>query len=183
LAIAVSDSDGIRAVIRHTTFDLAGCYYDAIDAHDPLEHGAGTNRGTMGYEFYENKIYSNGAGGARIVHLRGGQHTFYNNYFEESVAYRLVVTSYMYQDRPDLCNGNVWDDDDSDPDSCNDQINHSYFYNNKDGCGSGDMENCSGGDTISVTNDSSAVIFLNTHYYHSMPPGYTEYEYPHPLQD
>ncbi|MBR9677354.1 PGF-pre-PGF domain-containing protein [Candidatus Woesearchaeota archaeon] len=176
-----------RAVIRYNTIDYrpTTCW-DALDAHDSNENYP--SRGTLGYEIYKNKFYF-ASGAARTMHLRGGQHMVYDNYFNVGMNNAIRITSYTYHARPERCTGNPYDVDDASGSSCPDQINHAYFWGNKDNCGS-DMDNCVGGNTESVDNLASAVLIENTHYFQCSTKqecindyglSYNPYTYPHPL--
>ncbi len=169
-----------RAVIRYNVIDYRpSTCWDALDAHDSYENWP--SRGTLGYEIYKNKFY-HAPGAARTIHLRGGQHMVWSNYFFESMNNAIRITSYTYQSAPARCDGNEWDTDDSDPDSCPDQINHSWFWDNKDNCDD-DMDTCVGGSNEAVQNLVPEVIFEDTHFYRAESVAYNPYIYPHPLRD
>jgi len=169
-----------RAVIRYNTFDYTpSTCWDALDAHDSNENYP--NRGTLGYEIYNNNfLFASGA--ARTIHLRGGQHLVYNNHFNASMNNPIRITSYTNNSRPERCTGNIYDLDDSDPNSCPDQINHSYFWDNKENCGTADINLCGSGREEPVVNVAPEVNIEGTHFYKFKMPGYTPYIYPHPLQ-
>jgi hypothetical protein len=169
---------GSRYIVRYNKFNIYA--WDPFDAHDNYE---GQNqRGSFTWEFYNNVITYSGTG-KRIFHLRGGQGVVYNNYTNNNQSTGIDLNSYM------MCQGICTHDQVS----CKDHINHAYFWNNKQSCGSlasCDVHNiaacCGGGSTWNAVascsgGGSSQGLILNTDYFLSAQPGYTAFTYPHPL--
>jgi hypothetical protein len=177
-----------RAVIRYNVFDYtsSGCgWTNIIDAHDSYENYP--DRGTLGYEIYSNQFKVQ-AGGERVIHLRGGLHIVYDNHVNLDLSWPVTINPYNcvnYWDGSECDDqsgsGNAYDDDDAALTSCDDQPNHSYFWDNKDNCG-GDTVTCGSGSSFNPTNDTPNCTILNTHFYNSEKGGYSPYTYPHPLR-
>jgi len=177
----IAGNSAARAVLRYNTFTYEGSscgWTDAIDAHDSSENWP--ERGTLGYEIYENRFFMDSNNG-RTIHLRGGQHLVYNNFFNTNLVSPIRINNYTFNSAPERCVGNTYDVEDSLETSCPDQINHSYFWGNKDNCGS-DMDNCTGGSSITTYNYFPSIVIENIHYYENPMDEYTGYAYPHPLR-
>lgn len=147
-----------KYVIRHNTFNYAKSLWDIIDAHGYCEVAG---RGSATWEVYNN-TFSLVSPLNRVIHLRGGQGVVFNNTFlnyKPSMAISLTDYSYCHTPCVQSCSGYP----------CKDQINHSYFWNNKIG--------------TSVLNPVSdcKVVQVSRDYYNSPATYYTPYTYPHPL--
>lgn len=172
---------GSRYVIRHNRFDV--CAWDPIDAHDSNEGGGRSNalRGSWTTEIYENEFFYS-LGTRRIIHLRGGQHVIWNNRLNlDQSNGGIKLTSYnVYYGDCTYSECTTGDKTCSDGRWC-DLINATYLWNNKYNCSS-EMEDCSGGSTVSSIDDANGTVVKDSDYFIEAMPGYTPLTYPHPLR-
>ena len=148
-----------KYVIRHNTFNYSASLWDIIDAHGACEV---RGRGSATWEVYDNTFalipYI-----SRVIHLRGGQGVVFNNTFTGYKPSKpITITDYA------VCNPPCSQSCTTYP--CPDQINHSYFWDNK-------IDNT----PVDPVNNCSDFIKKDRDYYTYQMPGYTPYTYPHPL--
>jgi hypothetical protein len=164
----VASNSGSRYVFRYNTFNYSASLWDIIDAHGYCEV---QGRGSFTWEVYNNK-FNLASNLNRIIHFRGGQGVVFNNNININASWPIVLDEYAKCNLPCVATCSSY--------PCKDQINNSYFWNNKRNCGS-DLDNCTSGTTFTATNDCTDVIQKGRDYWDSAMPNYTPYTYPHPL--
>ena len=117
----IASNSGPRYVLRHNNFTYNASLWNIIDAHGYCEVAG---RGSFTWEVYDNTFTLPPSLDA-VMHIRGGQGVVYNNLnsSETGPEWAIHLTDYMTCSPPcvDTCSGYP----------CKDQINHSYFWDNK----------------------------------------------------
>ncbi len=154
----IASNSWSKYVVRHNTFNYAKSLWDIIDAHGYCEV---SGRGSATWEIYDN-TFNLVPTIDRVIHLRGGQGVVYNNDFLNYKPSRAItITDYSYCNPPCVQSCSSY--------PCKDQINNSFFWNNKINAAS----------TNPVSNCNQ--VKLDRDYYNAPMTNYTPYEYPHPL--
>lgn len=158
---AAANFYGHRTVFRHCTIN-GGMDFDA--------HGTAGNIGTRWYECYDNDWYVN-CNLDKCFQLRAGSGVIFNNTLHNQGGAAGGRTITLWEEDPgpypalyQIGRGK------------NQTLDPLYIWGNSvqdAGGGTGGMQ---------IGNVSSSLIQQNRDYYASQKPGYTPYQYPHPLQ-
>ncbi len=196
-------NSGPRIVFRYNNIsDHQNCRWDkAIEAHgfESEFSTVGDARAVYAVEIYNNTFTSNYPGASMAIKLRGlqGGGVIFNNTFSgtgQSFATLATLENYRSHITDDtgslsagniraagytlLCHSRQSGESSLTCEKCSGglgpcfgQINNLYIWNNAN----------AGVVTVGATTYTPTDILLNTHYFLSSMPGYTPYQYPHPL--
>ena len=165
---AVASGYGSRYICRYNFFE-GNRRSHTIDAHGwPMPE---TNRGSRLYEIYENTVVGNDEYDPDGIQIRGGDGVIFNNTMHTFIAYSIILS----QDNQGICRETGW--------PCKDQIRELHMWGNTED-----------GSLINATGIGNALVRLvhpgieqtlqeGRDFFFYPRPGYTPYQYPHPLRD
>jgi hypothetical protein len=159
----IASQNGSRYVFRYNTIvqDLGvSANAAAIDAHGVSSFP----RGTRQYEVYHNTI-TDTVTQFSAIHPRGGDGVIFNNVMSPQSSDRDILLTVEDSGAGNGCSGSYPQPD---------QIRDLYIWGNTRHGGAAAQ--------VKIDSGCSAYLQVNRDYFLTARPGYTPYQYPHPLQ-